>query len=93
MPKLYLTVKEKLEILAEAYSVPRNLKPTARKYNVLPSSIRKWKKKEEVLQETCVNRSRVKTVNSGPKPENPEIEEAVFNYILDLRGRDIGKKN
>lgn len=43
--KNYLTWKEKLKIIQEAYEVELNIKATARKYGILPEQIRRWKKK------------------------------------------------
>ena len=37
------SLKEKKAIIAEAYSNPNNVKPTARKYGVQPFLIRHWK--------------------------------------------------
>ena len=44
-----LTFKRKASIVKEAYSRPRNMKPTARKYKVDPSNIRRWKKNLEAI--------------------------------------------
>ena len=43
--KNYLTWKEKLKIIQEAYEVELNIKATARKYGILPEQICRWKKK------------------------------------------------
>ena len=42
--KVNRSVREKKAIVAEANSMPNNLKPTARKYNIEPYLIRRWKK-------------------------------------------------
>ena len=43
--KKYLTWKEKKSIVNKAYELERNIKPTAKKYNVSPAQIHRWKLK------------------------------------------------
>ena len=38
------SIFSKASIIIEAYKIPRNVKPTARKFNVQPKQIRQWKK-------------------------------------------------
>ena len=47
--KHYFTFKEKKEIVEEAYSCVCNIKPTARKHDVSPAQIRRWKAKLAVI--------------------------------------------
>jgi hypothetical protein len=37
-----LSIATKIAIVREAYSVPKNIKPVARKYNISPSNLRRW---------------------------------------------------
>ena len=41
--KKYLCIRQKKNIVAEAYSKPNNIKATARAYLVQPKQIRSWK--------------------------------------------------
>ena len=43
--KFFLTLQQKIDILHEAYREPGTIKSTARKYNIDPVQIRRWKKK------------------------------------------------
>jgi transposase-like protein len=38
------TLEEKKKIVAEAYSLPRHIRPTAAYYKVQPGQIRQWKR-------------------------------------------------
>jgi hypothetical protein len=38
------TLKQKLSIVEEAYSIPGNVQPTAKKYRVCAANIRRWRK-------------------------------------------------
>ena len=42
--KVMRSLREKKAIVAEANSAPNNLKATARKYNIQPCLIRRWKR-------------------------------------------------
>jgi len=44
MKKMVRSLREKRAIVVEAFSVPQNVKATARKYGIEPSNIRRWKK-------------------------------------------------
>jgi transposase-like protein len=41
--KKYLLIRQKKNIVAEAYSKPNNIKASARVYSVQPKQIRSWK--------------------------------------------------
>jgi DDE superfamily endonuclease len=43
MSKIFFPLKWKLAIVDEAYSLPNNIKKTARLHNILPEQIRRWK--------------------------------------------------
>ena len=63
--KKYLTWKEKLKIIQEAYEVELNIKATARKYGIWPEQIRRWKKKyEQTFQSNLLTDSRKQSVMS-----------------------------
>ena len=44
MPRVYRTLKIKKEIIKEAYSSPKNVKATARKYEISSGLIRRWRR-------------------------------------------------
>ena len=43
MKKKFIALRLKKKILAEAFSKPNNIKPTASAYSVLPEQIRRWR--------------------------------------------------
>ena len=43
MTRKFISLRQKKTILAEAFSKPNNIKPTARAYSVLPEQIRRWR--------------------------------------------------
>ena len=91
----FLLVKEKKAIVEKAYEQEKNLKPTARKYNVQPSQIRRWKKKLDEFENeeglTSAKKKRIlssKTLHKGctQKDENKYYELKL--YFQNLRNMD-----
>jgi hypothetical protein len=63
-PKHFYKPHQKLIIIHEAYSVPLNIKNTARKYGVTPKTIRNWHVDKEKI-EKAADKSNV-SLHSGP---------------------------
>ena len=83
--KIYLTNKQKLSILEEAYSRPENIRATARKYSVSDKQIRNWKKIENKLME----KSSKKLIHSGPKVKEEEHSMFVVQLIEENIAREL----
>ena len=93
------SVKEKKVIVAEASSRPNNLKATARKYNLRPYLIRRWKKAlieaeaaanpqelEEMTREDMRKKLRKKTVHEGSLGTlTLEDREHLMDHFVSLR--------
>lgn len=60
--------------MEEAYSKDKNIKPTARKHNVDPSNIRRWKKQLDKLKAQFPGK-RAKPVKSSPQEKNNPQKE------------------
>jgi len=89
--KKYLLFKQKKVIVDEAYSLPNNIKPTSRKYEVKPDQIRRWKRiieKEETVEMESNKKSRLQeasTSHSGPKKRDDYCYEELKEYYSNLR--------
>ena len=83
--KIQFSVKEKQDIVREAYSLPENVGKTARKYKILNRQIRDWKKNLMGIMER-VDLSRRP---AAPRIENPELYSHLLNFFHQLRERDI----
>ena len=66
----FLTLATKKIILEEAYCREGNIKPTARKYNVDPANIRRWKKSFRTTEMPTGNKMSNFTLHQGPKPSS-----------------------
>ena len=71
------SIFSKASIITEAYEIPRNVKPTARKFNVQPKQIRQWKK-AGVIEEFEKYKAR-----TNPRP-NVEPAAVRANRIVDF---------
>jgi len=93
--KLYRTWKDKQIIVDEAYHIERNIKPTALKYDVQPSQIRRWKKRlDQLLNQdgmTDEKKSHILTLKStqtgGPRKEN-DVYDLLKLYYENIRNMD-----
>jgi transposase-like protein len=93
--KLYRTWKEKQSIVNEAYSIVLNIRPTALKYDVQPSQIRRWKKRLDLLlnqsQMTDEKQKHLFTLKST-QTGRPRLEREVYAsmklYYENLRNMD-----
>lgn len=83
MVRIFLDIATKLKILEEAYSADRLIKPTAAKYGLCPSQIRKWKSNEVSLRQ----RAGKKTRHPGAKPKGEEFKELIFNMIEEANNK------
>jgi len=84
------TYKEKEEIVYEAYMLPRMIKPTAAKYGVCPSNIRRWKEvickiKAETTPEKWNAMKNKKCIGPGNVPLENHVYERLLTYIEQLR--------
>ena len=91
----FLLVKEKKAIVEEAYEQEKNLKPTARKYNVQPSQIRRWKKKLDEFENeeglTSAKKKRIlssKTLHKGCARKDENKYDELKLYFENLRNMD-----
>ena len=78
--KTLFSLDEQRLIVKEAYSVPNNIKPTARKYRLQPVQIRKYKEKLEKC--TDVDTSRYLIVY--PKRQRSDSQESLFDHLRNL---------
>lgn len=73
------TVKEKLSAIK--YAKAHGNRAAGREFNVSESCIRDWRKIETRL----MNMNRKKRANRGKSAKYPELEQELFNYIVDKR--------
>lgn len=62
--KTFITWKEKRKIVEEAFASERNVKPTARKYGIQPSNIRRWKKTLDTMSKEQIPEAKKRHVLS-----------------------------
>ena len=79
MPKL--TLNKKCKIVEEAQRT-NNIRGTARKYHCYPSQIRHWRTNYEQLKSCAENSPAKQTLHKGKDAENPELETALYEWIL-----------
>jgi len=99
---LFYTLEKKRQIVNEAFSAPRMVKPTARKWSVQPTQIRKWRQQMQqdaalpaypyprtVEERTIVKTHKlVKTRNEGRPTTTPnDLLQQLLPYIEGLRER------
>jgi transposase-like protein len=63
-PKCFYKIRQKLQILHEAYATPFNIRRMAKKYGVTPKTIRNWSETKDSL-EKAHNKSKY-TIHPGP---------------------------
>jgi transposase-like protein len=97
---LFYTLEQKGKIVAEAYSQPRHVRRTARKYQVQPVQIRRWRAQLQqdvalpaypyprTVEERTIHKDhkRVKTRHEGRPSSTPEdVMDQLLPYIENLR--------
>lgn len=88
--KKYYTIAEKRAIIAEAYSRTRNIKQTARKYNIQPKQIRCWNTTFTTAEEQqLATSSNNCTLNKGRTRAHQDIFDAVDILFFDCRSRGL----
>ena len=85
----YRTIGEKRAIVQEAYSAPGLIKSTARKYNVEPSNIRRWRRALADNAAQSVRPSAL-TVNSGRATALHSLDEQLREFISERRAHSLG---
>ena len=82
--KIRFTIKEKQDIVAEAYQVENNVKKTALKFRVQPSNIRRWKSLMDLTEGLDKTRK-----SAEPRFENCSLYQGLLVFFEHLRARDI----
>ena len=78
--KLILTLKvEAVEFLEQC----GNVRKIARKFKVQPCQIRKWRENYLKIKEEQEKSTRKLTVLSGSAVENPNLEESVYDWVME----------
>ena len=82
------TVTFKLE--AVAFAAANSKEAAARKYNVAPKWIREWVKQKDQLKDLLEKPGggkRKKLEGAGRKPMSEDLEDNLFDWILDMRDK------
>ena len=85
------TVIRKLRIVDEAYRLPKNIRPTAQKWGVQPSQIRKWSQNCTALEAVAERSPSKLTVHTGDAVQHAELESQLYNWVNQLRNEEIGE--
>jgi len=86
--KLYITLKQKVDIVDEAIQ-RKNIRETARKYNIWPRQIRYWKSLRVNYMETIKLNPSAKTINGGKKIKNKDVEDKILIWIQECINNNI----
>ena len=87
MPKK-LTLSQKLQVVDEAAETG-NVRKTAAKWNVYPSTIRKWRKNYENIKEGAAASPRKLTLHPGAKAEAIELETQLYDWVTEQREAEL----
>ena len=82
------TLVKKLEIVDEAER-SGNVSATARSYGVQPSQIRRWRKNYQIIKEFAEKSPKRVTIHPGRKLDNPNLENMVFDWIMEQRKAEL----
>mmetsp|Transcript_5740 Transcript_5740/g.17097 ORF Transcript_5740/g.17097 Transcript_5740/m.17097 type:complete len:202 (-) Transcript_5740:646-1251(-) len=85
----YLTIEEKAKIVEEAFSKPRAVMATARRYGVSAKMVREWKNKLENGGKAVLKRmaGKKKTMHAGPRTQYKEVYDHLEKFVEELRAR------
>ena len=83
-----LTLARKLRILQIAEQTG-NVRATSRKLRVQPSQIRRWRAQKAEISKQVEKKSQNKLLYIGKTPENYDLEQDVYKWILASRNSDI----
>ena len=91
--KLYRTWKERIAIVNTAYSVPKNIRPTAERWDVSPSQIRRWNRRLAIIlnQKSSTERQHIMNLHTTQKGRpriNDELYAALKLYYENTRRSD-----
>lgn len=86
----YRTIGEKRAIVAEAYAAQGLIKQTARKYNVEPSNIRRWRRTLVDSIASSEVPSHHRTLNLGPATLLPDLDRQLRDFIGERNMHDLG---
>ncbi len=66
-----------------------NIRNTARKFKVQPSQIRQWRKNIQEIRIQAETSPGKLTLNHGPKLENSNLEDVVYQWVIDQRKAEL----
>lgn len=88
MGKVFFTLKQKVDIVDEAIQ-QKNIRATARKYNIWPRQIRYWKNvREKYMEKIKLNPSK-KTINGGKIIKHKDVEDKILIWIRECMNNNI----
>ena len=87
-PTKKLTINQKCAAVEEA-ELTGNVRATARKWKVYPSTIRKWRKNYPKIKQEAEKSPRKFTIHPGPKPEEQEVESQIYSRIISQRDAEL----
>lgn len=75
-------VREKLMVVNYFENNNRNVRRTAKKFNIEPKQVRDWTKKKEKMLATAPH---VAKIHPGKLPKYPNLEDNLFSWIIEKR--------
>ena len=82
------TMSEK-QIVIKNYENSRNLRETARKFDISPGTLAGWIKNKDLFQLNKFNQTDLRLKGGGRKSDSEEYDEIILNFIKEARANDI----
>jgi len=84
-------VREKLMVINFYENNNRNVRGTAKKFNIEPKQVRDWAKKKEKMLKSAPH---IAKIHPGKSPKYPNLEEELFSWITEKRdnGNAVNRK-
>ena len=82
------TIAEK-EVIIKAYERTGNLRETARKFDISPSTLSGWLANIEKIKDSNLKKTDYRNKGAGRKLDSDEYDEAIINFIKEARENEV----
>ena len=82
------TIAEK-QVIIKAYERTGNLRETARKFDISPSTLSGWLANIEKIKDSNLKKTDYRNKGAGRKLDSDEYDEAIINFIKEARENEV----
>ena len=82
------TIAEK-QVIIKAYERTSNLRETARKFDISPSTLSGWLANIEKIKDSNLKKTDYRNKGAGRKLDSDEYDEAIINFIKEARENEV----